>query len=61
MPAIRILKRLLADLRGATAVEYGLILALVVLAVLASIQGVAQENTELWAFVREQITTSMGS
>ena len=61
MPAIRLLQRLLCDRRGATAVEYGLIVSLVVLAIMASIQGVASENNEIWAFVRENVESNMGS
>jgi pilus assembly protein Flp/PilA len=52
-------KRLLRDNRGATAVEYGLIVALIVIAVIASVQGVANETNGLWAEVRENVTAVM--
>ena len=52
-------KRLLRDNRGATAVEYGLIVALIVIAVIASVQGVANETNGLWAEVRDNVTAVM--
>ncbi|NYH94567.1 Flp family type IVb pilin [Novosphingobium marinum] len=42
------LKQLLADRKGTSAVEMGLLLGLVVLAMLSAIQGVADENTKMW-------------
>ena len=48
--------RLLHDEEGATAVEYGLIVSLVVIASLTALQGVADENTGLWAVVKAKIT-----
>ena len=36
------------DERGATAVEYGLILALIFLAMVAAIGGFASTSTEMW-------------
>ena len=52
-------KRLLRDNRGATAIEYGLIVALVVIAILASMSSVADENTGLWAIVTSNVTANM--
>ena len=52
-------KRLLRNTRGATAIEYGLIVALVVIAILVSLQGVADENTGLWAVVTSNVTANM--
>ena len=49
-------KRLLRDDRGATAIEYGLIVALIVIAMIAALKGVANENTGLWAVVTQKIT-----
>ena len=48
-------KRLLRDTRGATAIEYGLIVALVVIAMLVALQGVADENTGMWAWVEQKV------
>ena len=52
-------KRLLRNTRGATAIEYGLIVALIVVAMMAALRGVADENTGLWAFVTSNVTTNM--
>jgi pilus assembly protein Flp/PilA len=52
-------KRLLRDTRAATAIEYGLIVALVVIAIIASVQSVADENTGLWAIVTSNVTSNM--
>jgi pilus assembly protein Flp/PilA len=43
------------DERGATAVEYGLILALIFLAIVASISLVATTTTTMWNNVSEQV------
>ena len=50
--------KLLRDTRGATAIEYGLIVALIVIAMMAALEGVANENTGLWAIVKEKVTTA---
>ncbi len=47
------------DERGATAIEYGLIAALIVIAIIGSMSSVANENTGLWANVRSNVTTVM--
>lgn len=51
-----IFRRLLRDTRGATAVEYGLIVALIVIAIIGALQGVADKNTGMWAKVSDKIT-----
>ena len=53
------LQRLLRDNRGATAIEYGLIVALLVIAIISAIQSVADENTGLWATVRQRVEANM--
>ena len=52
-------KTLLRDTRGGTAIEYGLIVALVVIAILVSLSRVADENTGLWAVVTSNVTAFM--
>ena len=52
-------KRLLRDNRGATAIEYGLIVALICIAIIGAMESVANENTGLWAVVRENVTSNM--
>jgi pilus assembly protein Flp/PilA len=59
MPISSLLKRIRKDDQGATAVEYGLIVALVVIAIISSVQAVADENTGLWALVKEHVDTVM--
>jgi pilus assembly protein Flp/PilA len=53
------IKRLLRDNRGATAIEYGLIVSLVVIACIVALQGVADSNTGLWATVVQRVTAVM--
>ena len=55
------LKALMVDRRGATAVEYGLIVALIVIAIVASVQSVADKNTGLWATVSSDVEDATGS
>ncbi|UUL81284.1 Flp family type IVb pilin [Sphingomonas qomolangmaensis] len=45
---LHVAKRLFDDRRGATAVEYGLILALVFLAIVGAIAGVADATITMW-------------
>jgi pilus assembly protein Flp/PilA len=59
MKTTTFLKAILGDTRGATAVEYGLIVALVVIAIVVSLKSVANENTGMWATVREKVETAM--
>ena len=59
MRYVSLLKRLLRDIRGATAVEYGLIVALIVIAILGALKGVANENTGMWAVVTDRVTSNM--
>ncbi|HVR91670.1 MAG TPA: Flp family type IVb pilin [Novosphingobium sp.] len=44
-----ILTRLVSDQRGTSAIEYGLICAMIVLAMLTALKGVADENNGIWA------------
>jgi pilus assembly protein Flp/PilA len=55
----KFIRRLLRDQRAATAIEYGLIVALVCLAIMASLRSVADKNTGLWAQVRTAVTEVM--
>jgi len=58
MRGSQFLKRLLRDNRGATAIEYGLIVALIVIAIIVAVQGVADETNGLWAFVTSKVTAT---
>ncbi|PCD04123.1 Flp family type IVb pilin [Sphingomonas spermidinifaciens] len=56
MPRLtRLAQRLLADRRGATAVEYGLIVALVVIAIIAAVMSVASVTTTMWNNVNTRV------
>ena len=47
------LKHIGNDNSGATAVEYGLIVSLIVLAMVAALNGVANETINMWDYVSE--------
>ena len=53
------IKKLLRSEAGATAVEYGLIVALIVIAIIGSVQAVADKNTGLWAVVSSKVNEAM--
>jgi pilus assembly protein Flp/PilA len=52
---MRRLRKLGSDSRGATAVEYGLILALVFLAMVGAVRAFAQGTIGLWNHVTEEV------
>jgi pilus assembly protein Flp/PilA len=52
------LRKLLRKQEGATAVEYGLIVALMALAALVAIQSLADETDGMWSKVRSEVTTA---
>lgn len=54
-----ILPELLRDQRGATAVEYGLICALIVIAMLGALGSVAQETILMWNGVSEKSSEAL--
>lgn len=53
---MRRLKDLMKDRKAATAVEYGLILSLIFLAMVVAVRGVASETTSMWNNVSEAVT-----
>ncbi|WP_315761257.1 Flp family type IVb pilin [Sphingomonas sp. Y38-1Y] len=55
----RLAQRLLRERRAATAVEYGLILALVVIAIIAAIMAVANVTTGMWNNVNTRVDEVM--
>ena len=55
---MRILSSIRKDERGATAVEYGLILALIFLAVAGAIQGVASVTIGMWSNVSNEVAAA---
>ncbi|MBO6526905.1 Flp family type IVb pilin [Erythrobacter sp.] len=58
---VKFLRKLGHDTRGATAVEYGLILALVFLAMVGAIQTFATVTTDMWSDVATAVVGSAGS
>ena len=54
---IRFLKKLYLSDEGATAVEYGLILALIALAAMIAIIDVANTTTNMWTDVSNDVDT----
>ena len=59
MFVINLLKNLKRDTKGATAVEYGIIIAMIVLAMMAALQGVGNANTETWEEVEQASVDAM--
>jgi pilus assembly protein Flp/PilA len=51
---------LITDRRGATAVEYGLILALIVIAMVVALKGLADTTTGMWNNVAATVGSVMG-
>jgi pilus assembly protein Flp/PilA len=52
-------KELVDDTSGATAIEYGLIVALVVIAMIAALQGVANATIDMWDRVESESVGAM--
>ena len=52
MTLFHTLKLLLRDQRGATAVEYSLICALIIFVIMATVQGLANQTNIMWTNVR---------
>ncbi|WP_174280437.1 Flp family type IVb pilin [Sphingomonas bacterium] len=52
------LPSLLRDRRGATAVEYGFVVALVVLAMFAALAGVGNTTTSMWNNINSSVTNA---
>ncbi|MBO9517263.1 MAG: Flp family type IVb pilin [Porphyrobacter sp.] len=47
--------KVLRDDRGATAIEYGLIVALIVIAIMVSLSTLADGGSGLWAVVKDKV------
>lgn len=52
------IRALMTDQRGGTAVEYGLIASLVVLASLAALKNLADTNSNMWNNVSNEVSTA---
>ena len=49
------LTRLFSDTRGGTAIEYGLIAALIVIAIVGALDTFATASSGMWEFVRSEV------
>ena len=58
MPVYRLLRALKREEKGATAVEYGLILALIVLTMMAALKDVAYRTNRMWNNVSTAVNNS---
>ena len=59
MLAIRTLRRLRSDKRGATAIEYGLIVSLICIAVIGGMQALGGGSGGMWGKLEGEITNAM--
>ena len=60
MHVTKLLKQVGSDNAGATAVEYGLIVSLIVLAMVGALQSVANANNDVWSTVQTASEEVMG-
>lgn len=54
---LRLIERVGQDERGATAVEYGLIISLVILALVTALSNLANTTTSMWNNVSNEVET----
>ncbi len=55
------MKELLHDTRGATAIEYGLIASLIVIAIITAMQGFANASENMWGIIEDKYQESNNS
>ena len=55
---VRFIKRLATDRAGSTAIEYGLIVTLIVIAMIAALSLVADSTSSMWNRVNTKVTQS---
>jgi pilus assembly protein Flp/PilA len=58
---VRRICRLLTDIRGATAIEYGLIVSLIVIAIIGALLQVAGTTIGIWTDVSTNVIESSGA
>jgi pilus assembly protein Flp/PilA len=58
---LELIRRITRCEQGATAVEYGLIVSLIVIAMVAALTGTANSTTNMWGKVSNKIVTASGS
>ena len=59
MLAIRMLRRLRSDKRGATAIEYGLIAALIAVAAMSGMKALGGGSNGMWGKLDNKVSESM--
>ena len=59
MYAIRMLRRLRSDKRGATAIEYGLIAALIAVAAIGGMKSLGGGSNGMWGRLDQKVADSM--
>ena len=52
----RLIRKLYGETRGGTAIEYGLILALVVIVLLAALFGLASTTVDMWNNISTKVS-----
>lgn len=61
MRLITFLKRIVSDRTGATAIEYGLIVSLIVIAIIGALNTFATETIAMWSSVETEMQNANGS
>jgi pilus assembly protein Flp/PilA len=61
MSMVQLLKKLIGDVRAATAIEYGLILVMIVLAMMTALTGFAGESIAMWEGVASKTAEATGN
>jgi len=56
-----LMKDLVEDQSGATAIEYGLIVALIAIAIIGSVTAMAGETNEMWSNTERDVTAAIGN
>lgn len=51
---LKLLRQLCSDQRGASSVEYGLILSMIVLAMITALGNVANESNAMWSGIKNR-------
>ncbi|MBV1917996.1 MAG: Flp family type IVb pilin [Sphingomonadaceae bacterium] len=55
----RVFNKLRTDNRGGTAIEYGLICALIFLGLVAAVRGVSSETAEMWTTISTEYSDAV--
>lgn len=61
MTDIKHIQHVIRDTQGATAVEYSLLAALIMLAIMTAVQGVASETNTMWTHINTTMANATAS